>query len=80
MCDVLSTNFLKQITDNSENVFSLQWGDIAELPADQQDGIAKNMFNHLKNLTRERDDYSEVYIHFLSVKGMFVLLTLINKR
>ena len=53
---------LNQVTDNSENVFSLQMEDIADLPPDQQEGMSKNMFNHLKRLAKERDDYSEVLI------------------
>ena len=50
------------MTDNSENVFSLQMEDIADLPPDQQEGMSKNMFNHLKRLAKERDDYSEVIL------------------
>ena len=49
-----------QITDNSENVVNLQFGELIE--QDQQESLSKNMFNHVKRLVMERDDYAEVIL------------------
>ena len=51
-----------QITDNSENVVNLQFGELIE--QDQQESLSKNMFNHVKRLVMERDDYAEVILRF----------------
>ncbi|XP_072031647.1 girdin-like isoform X3 [Amphiura filiformis] len=62
---------IQEVTDNSENVFSLQLEDIADLPPDQQEGISKNMFNHLKSLAKERDDYSEAITEICQEKEFY---------
>lgn len=49
-----------QVTDNSENVFNLELGELSDLDQAQKEIVSKNMINHLRRLASERDDYSEV--------------------
>ena len=55
-----------QITDNSENVFSLELGELSDLDPTQKEVVSKNMINHLRRLASERDDYSQVALHPMS--------------
>ncbi|XP_078001237.1 girdin-like isoform X5 [Glandiceps talaboti] len=51
---------IQEITDNTGNVFCMQWSELTEIPAEQLDALARNMFEHLKRVVKERDDYAEV--------------------
>nr|XP_054757982.1 girdin-like [Lytechinus pictus] len=49
-----------KVTDNSENVFNLELGELSDLDQAQKEIVSKNMINHLRRLASERDDYSEL--------------------
>ncbi|XP_006824799.1 protein Daple-like, partial [Saccoglossus kowalevskii] len=53
---------IQEITDNTGNVFCMQWSELTEIPLEQLDALARNMFEHLKRVVKERDDYAEVII------------------
>ncbi|XP_071833306.1 girdin-like isoform X3 [Apostichopus japonicus] len=56
---------IQEVTDNTENVFNLHWG---ELPSDQFEGIFKTVFNQVKSLATERDEYSKIIIELSQEK------------
>ncbi|XP_033632076.1 girdin-like isoform X2 [Asterias rubens] len=60
---------IQEITDNSENVVNLQFGELIE--QDQQESLSKNMFNHVKRLVMERDDYAETIMELSQEKEIY---------
>ncbi|XP_033125963.1 girdin-like [Anneissia japonica] len=61
-------NHIQEITDNNENVCSLNWGDFADLSMEQLDLQSRNMFNQMKRLVKERDNYSETIMELSQEK------------
>ncbi|XP_072171523.1 girdin-like [Diadema setosum] len=62
---------IQEITDNSENVFSLELGEVGDLDQAQKEIVSKNMINHLRRLASERDDYSETIVELSQEKEYF---------
>ncbi|XP_058880458.1 girdin-like isoform X4 [Acipenser ruthenus] len=53
---------IQEVTHNQENVFDLQWMDVADLSQEDLDSLSRNMALHLKRIVDERDEYSETII------------------
>ncbi|XP_041468126.1 girdin-like isoform X2 [Lytechinus variegatus] len=59
---------IQEVTDNSENVFNLELGELSDLDQAQKEIVSKNMINHLRRLASERDDYSETIMELSQEK------------
>ncbi|XP_041108975.1 girdin-like isoform X2 [Polyodon spathula] len=53
---------IQEVTHNQENVFDLQWMDVADLSQEDLDSLSRNMALHLKRIVDERDEYSETIV------------------
>ncbi|XP_069049458.1 protein Daple isoform X1 [Lepisosteus oculatus] len=53
---------IQEVTQNQENVFDLQWLELADLPPEELDPLSRNMAFHLRKLIDERDDCTEVIV------------------
>ncbi|MBN3296131.1 DAPLE protein, partial [Amia calva] len=53
---------IQEVTHNQENVFDLQWLELADLPPEDLDSLSRSMAFHLRKLIDERDNCSEVIV------------------
>ncbi|XP_069771986.1 protein Daple isoform X3 [Narcine bancroftii] len=53
---------IQEITHNQENVFDLQWMELAEVSAEDLETLSRSMVFHLKRLLDDRDEYSEMIV------------------
>ncbi|XP_071962737.1 uncharacterized protein [Antedon mediterranea] len=61
-------NHIQEITDNNENVCSLNWGEFVDMSMEQIDLQSRNMFSHMKRIVKERDNYSETIMELSQEK------------
>ncbi|XP_047458753.1 girdin-like isoform X4 [Mugil cephalus] len=53
---------IQEVTHNQENVVDLQWLEGGEMPAEELDGLSRNLAFHLKRLVDERDTQLETIV------------------
>ncbi|XP_029962650.1 girdin isoform X2 [Salarias fasciatus] len=53
---------IQEVTHNQENVVDLQWLESGEMPAEDLDGLSRNLAFHLKRLVDERDTQLETIV------------------
>eukprot|EP00062_Callorhinchus_milii_P007987 gi/632950194/ref/XP_007890584.1/ PREDICTED: girdin isoform X1 [Callorhinchus milii] len=53
---------IQEVTHNQENVFDLQWMELANLSQEDLDSLSRNLVFHLKRLVDERDEHTETIL------------------
>ncbi|KAF8778545.1 Protein Daple like protein [Argiope bruennichi] len=57
-------DYIQQITDNPESVWTSEWNELSLVPAEDQEHMYSLLVQHLRRLVKERDELSQKVIQF----------------